>query len=86
MKEERSENRRIIYASEISEYSFCPRAWYLKRFCGIEAESEAMRKGEKEHERAVGKASAAEAGMKIAKIIVAVAMALLILSMLLWSL
>jgi len=86
MKEERNENGSIIYASEISEYLFCPRAWYLRRFCGIEAENESMRKGEKEHEKAIEIASATEVRVKMAKIIAAVAMALLVLFLLLWIL
>ncbi len=45
----RKETRRdIITASEISQYSYCPIAWYLAR-CGIKPESPGLEKGTNEH-------------------------------------
>ena len=36
--------RRIITASEIGEFAYCPKAWYLKR-CGEFAQSPHLEKG-----------------------------------------
>ncbi len=40
----------VIRASEVEEYIFCPRAWWLRRVRGIEPESaERLREGEEFH-------------------------------------
>ncbi len=40
--------RDIITASEISQYAYCPVAWYLER-CGSIPESPSLEKGRREH-------------------------------------
>lgn len=43
--------RDVITASEISQYSYCPIAWYLER-CGSKPESPGLVKGTNEHANA----------------------------------
>ena len=44
---------RIITASEISQYVYCPVSWHLKR-SGAPMKSAGLERGEAEHERAGG--------------------------------
>ncbi len=64
-----SGERIVIRASEISDYLFCPRAWYLKRYAGVRVETESLREGERLHEIATSSAAETEKLERSAKIL-----------------
>lgn len=45
-------DRPDISASELADYTFCARSWWLKRVHGVEGMSEALSKGRSTHEAA----------------------------------
>lgn len=45
-------DRPDIRATEVAEYAFCARSWWLKRVQGVTAESEALQVGIEAHEAA----------------------------------
>jgi len=47
-KKNRFNASRVLTASEIGQYHYCPVAWYLRR-CGFEPESPALQEGIKYH-------------------------------------
>lgn len=47
-KKNRFNASRVLTASEIGQYHYCPVAWYLKR-CGFEPESPALKEGINHH-------------------------------------
>lgn len=51
IKMRKGTKRDIIAASEISQYVYCPIAWYLER-CGSTPESPSLKRGTNEHIKA----------------------------------
>lgn len=45
-------DRPDIRATEIADYAYCARSWWLKRVQGVKAESEGLRAGTAAHEAA----------------------------------
>ncbi len=45
-------DRPDIRATEVAEYAYCARSWWLKRVQGVKAESEGLRAGTAAHEAA----------------------------------
>ena len=72
------ENEFVIYASDLSEFCFCPRAWYIKNVENIRVETEEMKRGSKEHENALSLAVRAERSGKAARWILILAMLMLV--------
>jgi len=52
-KKEQFNTSKVLTASEIGAYHYCPNAWYLKR-CGFQPHSPALQEGV-EHHQNVGK-------------------------------
>lgn len=48
-------SERMVSASEIGEYAYCPRAWWLGRVAGaVSANADQLAAGTKRHERHAG--------------------------------
>jgi hypothetical protein len=52
----RSDPERVIRASELGEFGFCPRAWWLSRVLGLEGANQEQRDRGKEVHRRHGRA------------------------------
>jgi len=77
-------DRPDITASEVADYAFCARSWWLKRVCGVEADGERLEVGLQAHEAAgalLGSAARAErvvTWLIWALVVLGIAMALLL--------
>jgi CRISPR/Cas system-associated exonuclease Cas4 (RecB family) len=72
---------RIVYASDLAEYCFCPRAWYIKNVDGIKVETEDMKQGSEEHENAIGLAVKAEKAGRTATLLLILAILILVIGL-----
>ncbi len=59
------ENSEIIYVSELSDYFFCPRSWYIKKFGGPEVreeieKKEEVKRGAEKHEKTINQTVVSE--------------------------
>ena len=79
MAEERK--NRIVYASDLAEYCFCPRAWYIKNADGIKVETEEMKQGSEEHENTIGLAVKAEKAGRTATLLLILATLMLVVGL-----
>jgi CRISPR/Cas system-associated exonuclease Cas4 (RecB family) len=79
MTEER--RNRIVYASDLAEYHFCPRAWYIKNVDGIKVETEEMKQGSEEHENTIGLAVKAEKAGRTATPLLILAILMLVIGL-----
>jgi CRISPR/Cas system CMR-associated protein Cmr1 (group 7 of RAMP superfamily) len=79
MAEER--RNRIVYASDLAEYHFCPRAWYIKNVDGIKVETEEIRHGSEEHESTISLAVKAEKAGKTATPLLILAILILVIGL-----
>ena len=76
--------KRVIKASEISQYVFCPRAWWWREIEGIEPEdAERLAQGTQFHRRYSGRVILLERLWILAWALLAVALCLLILGIML---
>lgn len=73
----------IVTASEIGEFVYCAKAWYLKR-CGETGESENLEEGLTFHGKHGALVSHAERLNRAGKSLAAIAVLLLIALLLLW--
>ncbi|MCI0387206.1 MAG: hypothetical protein MOB07_00315 [Acidobacteria bacterium] len=72
-----------VTASEIGEFVYCAKAWYLKR-CGETAESEYLEEGVSFHEKHGAAVSRAEHLNRAGKSLAAIAVLLLVALLLFW--
>jgi CRISPR/Cas system-associated exonuclease Cas4 (RecB family) len=72
---------RIVYASDLTEYCFCPRAWYIKKVDGIKVETEEMKQGSEEHENTIGLAVKAEKAGRTATLLLILAILILVVGL-----
>jgi CRISPR/Cas system-associated exonuclease Cas4 (RecB family) len=72
---------RIVYASDLAEYHFCPRAWYIKNVDGIKVETEEMKQGSEEHENTIGLAVKAEKADRTATLLLTLATLMLVVGL-----
>jgi CRISPR/Cas system-associated exonuclease Cas4 (RecB family) len=72
---------RIVYASDLAEYCFCPRAWYIKNVDGIKVETEEMKQGSEEHENTIGLAVKAEKASRTATLLLILATLILVVGL-----
>ena len=72
---------RIVYASDLAEYYFCPRAWYIKNVDGIKVETEEMKQGSEEHENTIGLAVKAEKAGRTATLLLILATLMLVVGL-----
>jgi len=77
-KAEDGGNEFVVHASDLSDFCFCPRAWYIKNVAGVRVETEEMKKGSEEHENALGLAVKAERSGKVAGWLLILAMLMLV--------
>jgi len=78
---EKRRNGYVVYASDLSEYHFCPRAWYIKNVVGIKVEREEMKRGSREHENTIGLAVKAEKAGKAAAWLLVLALLLMVVGL-----
>ncbi len=78
---ENRKDRSVVYASDLAEYFFCPRAWYIKNVDGLRVETEEMKQGSKEHESAIGLAVKAEKAGKTATWLLILAALMLVIGL-----
>jgi hypothetical protein len=77
-------NRRdIISASEIGEFAYCAKAWYLKR-CGEEAQSPHLAEGVAFHARHAAGVSQAGRLKRMGELLALLALVLLIVLIVIW--
>jgi CRISPR/Cas system-associated exonuclease Cas4 (RecB family) len=79
MAEER--RNRIVYASDLAEYCFCPRAWYIKNVDGIKVETEEMKQGSEGHESTISLAVKAEKAGRTATPLLILAILMLVIGL-----
>ena len=80
-KLERMSEKNWIRASEIGEYMYCRRSWWLKRVVGRESRNIVeMKHGEKFHLDHADKVDRTEWTRKIAYILIALALAVIVFS------
>ena len=72
---------RIVYASDLAEYHFCPRAWYIKNVDGIKVETEEMKQGSEGHENTIGLAVKAEKAGRTATLLLILATLILVVGL-----
>jgi CRISPR/Cas system-associated exonuclease Cas4 (RecB family) len=72
---------RIVYASDLAEYCFCPRAWYIKNVDGIKVETEEMKQGSEGHENTIGLAVKAEKAGRTATLLLILATLILVVGL-----
>jgi len=71
--------KRVIKASEINQYIFCPRAWWWREVEGIEPEdAERLVEGEEFHHRYSGQVFLLEKLWTLAWVLLAVAVCLIV--------
>lgn len=77
------DRRHTITASEISEFAYCPKAWYLKR-CGEVAQSPRLEAGVEFHNTHVAGVSQAARLNRAGKALGAIALIMVIVLAIVW--
>lgn len=76
---------KLIRASEIGEYVYCHRAWWLRHVEGVEpANRAALDAGRRAHGRHARRVAGAALAGKIALALIALAIVLLVVALVLW--
>ena len=75
----RPTNEDIIRASELGEYVYCARAWWLRRVQGVSSRNvAALRSGQQAHDRHGAAVSAVQTQRRLALLLAALALLLLL--------